>query len=166
MSKSVDYAQRMLMEYWDKESIPIIPEKIIDALRNSMDKPDIFVKIEPMVGNISGQIEYDHDKLMYVITINSERHPHHQRFTLAHELGHYALSHGEKYDNQVVLNRDGGSDPDEVAANAFAAELLMPKAIVKHLIFEQKIFDLQELARRFWVSESAMFYRLKNLGYL
>lgn len=163
MTKAVNYAQSVLERYWDR-TIPINPDQIIQSMTTSMDNPDLILEKVPLSDDISGQIKYDFDKKTYVISINSNKHPHHQRFTLAHELGHYALSHGEKYDNQITLYRNGTSDPDEIEANAFSAELLMPKAVIRHLVFKENITDISKLAQELFVSEQAMMYRLKNLG--
>lgn len=155
MSRAVRYAQSVLKHYWDNQ-IPIRPENMIKKIS------DLKLCYEDLPDNISGKVAYDFNIKKYVITVNENHHENRQRFTIAHELGHYALNHGSKED---VLYRDGNSDPDEVEANAFAAEILMPSAIIKHLIFEQNITTVQELAYKLWVSEQAMLYRLKNLGF-
>lgn len=49
-----------------------------------------------------------------------------QRFTLAHEFGHFRMGHKSVVDEQVAIS-GYLHDPDEVCANAFAAEFLMPK---------------------------------------
>ena len=54
---------------------------------------------------------------------------------------------------------------NELIANAFAAELLMPEDMVIKKIKEFG-FDIQRLAVYFKVSIPAMFYRLTNLGFL
>jgi len=89
-----------------------------------------------------------------------------KRFTLAHEIGHHV--HGDidapRDTNEQFNSRS--RDPREVAANRFAASLLMPAAVVKHLVFNKGVHSLSELARTFGVSTAAMEFRLKNLGYL
>ena len=55
-----------------------------------------------------------------------------QRFTLAHEFGHHRMSHGTTVDEQAAIS-GYDRDPNEVCANAFAAEFLMPRAAVKRL---------------------------------
>lgn len=154
MSRPVDYAQSLLACYWDR-TIPIDPKQLIDNI------DDLQVVSENLPDNISGRINYDFNKNSYIITVNENHHPNRQRFTIAHELGHYVLGHGSKED---VLYRNGDSDPDEVEANAFAAEILMPKGVIRHLIFEQDITDIRILAKKLWVSDDAMYYRLRNLG--
>lgn len=90
-----------------------------------------------------------------------------QRFTLAHELGHCVL-HREQYQEKGLLEGiDMFRDPEnhsrmEVEANAFAAELLMPRELVRQ---KWAIWGSTEiLADIFRVSLSAMSYRLYNLG--
>ncbi|UNU73369.1 ImmA/IrrE family metallo-endopeptidase [Moraxella nasovis] len=135
MTRAVNYAQSILDSYWDRK-LPVIPEQIIDKMRAKMDNPDLLVKIEPMPSDSSGKIEYDRKNSTYVITINSNQHPHRQRFMLAHELGRYVLSNF----NELEASKE---------ASAFAAELLMPKAILRHLIFEKDMTDVSVLANAF-----------------
>lgn len=52
-----------------------------------------------------------------------------QRFTLAHEFGHFRMRHRSVVDRQVAISGHL-HDPDEVCANAFAAEFLMPRDAV------------------------------------
>lgn len=100
-----------------------------------------------------------------------------QRFTLAHELGHYFLGHRGAvfYDEQttVIFRREGVSNPQEAAANAFAAELLMPepllRAEVEDLLDSRGWLDddaVGDLARDYDVSVQAMTIRLSRLGYI
>lgn len=101
-----------------------------------------------------------------------------QRFTLAHELGHYIndiLANGdiEIKDTPDTLYRDGTSDVCEVRANNFAGMLLMPKDAVLTKAGELinaapnqsmpgKEF-VSEMAKIFCVSKPAMLVRLKKL---
>jgi len=89
-----------------------------------------------------------------------------QRFTIAHELGHYALQHGARFRDSTQSFSLANYDPVEAAANKFAAELLMPAAVVNGLINKRNITDFNTLAQLFNVSSVAMKYRLKNLGWL
>ncbi|MFZ3466406.1 ImmA/IrrE family metallo-endopeptidase [Vibrio harveyi] len=93
-----------------------------------------------------------------------------QRFTLAHEVGHHMLDHvtPEKPRHRDDLGAFSGysNDWEEREANAFAAELLMPQVAIEYMLIQKGISDISQLARDFDVSESAMHYRLKNLGLL
>lgn len=71
-----------------------------------------------------------------VIRINhKETDPNRKRFSIAHELGHFVLRHGHKL-HKVCSAHDlntwyGGSE--EMQANTFAAELLLPTKFVNPL---------------------------------
>lgn len=51
-------------------------------------------------------------------------------------------------------------EPDEAAANQFAAELLMPENAIRYFAAQKNLQDLMEI---FDVSQSAIYFRLKNL---
>jgi len=100
-----------------------------------------------------------------------------QRFTIAHELGHYELhrKNNELFVDKdfVVLFRDQNSSTGELKkeqeANAFAASILMPENILLREIENNK-FDLseerslKELSKLFHVSSTAMSFRIANLN--
>ncbi|WP_145129954.1 ImmA/IrrE family metallo-endopeptidase [Pseudomonas sp. URMO17WK12:I11] len=101
-----------------------------------------------------------------LITYNPSETTVRQRFTIAHEIGHHVngdIDAPRDTDRQMSASV---RDPREVAANRFAAALLMPAALVKHMIFEEKVTDLKRLANAFGVSTAAMEYRLRNIGIL
>ena len=89
-----------------------------------------------------------------------------QRFTCAHEIGHFMLRRADADETpySFVDKRNGLSaedtNPDERWANAFAAELLMPEAIVRDW---SKSHDDLAMAERFGVSSEAMNARLRSL---
>ncbi len=66
------------------------------------------------------------------VVINSSHPVPLQRFTAAHELGHHVLGHSYSLDDERTIIEGGqGTDPNEVAAHTFAANLLMPLAAVE-----------------------------------
>ena len=91
-----------------------------------------------------------------------------QRFTLAHEFGHYRLGHGTVFDRDADMF---GRDPQEVAANALAAEFLAPRPAV-HAWMERRgdpDIDLEvvvRLAAYFGISARAARIRLETAGLL
>lgn len=128
-------------------------------------------------GNFSGLLLIQDD--IVIIGYNPFESEVRQRFTFAHELGHYIL-HKERNDIFIdkkfkVLFRDErattGEYKIEQEANAFAAALLMPELQVKEKI-KTLNFDLGdescliELARIFNVSVQAMTFRIINLRLL
>lgn len=93
-----------------------------------------------------------------VIGYNINHPPSRQRFTIAHEIGHYLLGHGTMCSVASRLVADKGK---EHAANLFAAEILMPKEKVVRLAALGA--SKQILADFFDVSTEAVTLRLKKL---
>lgn len=91
-----------------------------------------------------------------------------QRFTVAHELGHLVYSGGRElfldFTESEAVNPylDDAQRELEVKANQFAADLLMPRRWVVNDARAQDV-DALVLARRYEVSEQAMWFRLINL---
>jgi len=100
-----------------------------------------------------------------VIYVNEFHSPKRNRFTCAHELGHFVDATNRSLPPRA-FDRDEraskGTDSDEIYANRFAAALLMPKVAVERLVKDK--LSTEDLARRFNVSTSAMELRLRNLG--
>ncbi len=64
------------------------------------------------------------------ILVTTERDLHMQRFTGAHEFGHFVLEHRGSLDDDTSVRLPGQGqdrDPQEIEADAFASEFLMPK---------------------------------------
>lgn len=158
-------ARRVLAEAAVKNA-PVAVDRIIKA-RN------IVLQYAPLADDLSG-MAYIRDGVG-IIGVNALHHPNRQRFTAAHELAHHEL-HPDQIQNQVhvdkvfrMLRRDDvaaqGVDWREIEANAFAAELLMPQALLLDLVDPEGL-DLDDddkveaLARKFRVSTSALRYRL------
>lgn len=133
---------------------------------------------------LSGFIVRDQDSKKVVIGANKSHHAHRQRFTVAHELGHFLLHKGQPVhldeDNTRAAFRVNmrsaesatGEDDDEREANLFAAELLMPASFLRRDL-EGKDVDLLgggefliKLARKYEVSVQALTFRLANLRYI
>lgn len=97
----------------------------------------------------------------YAIFYNTEdQSPQRIRFSLAHELGHYFLEHKSMRD----VN-DGQLKAQEREANSFAAQMLMPKQVIKELSRRGVPVTEDFLIKNFDVSESAAAFRLKSLDY-
>jgi len=135
---------------------------------------NITIRMQELEDTVSGVLVIKHATA--VIGVNKDHHPHRQRFTIAHEIGHYLL-HSQAarvfIDAAPVFFRDQhaatGDDPQEIAANQFAAELLMPERVVQDLVRLQPIdvFDdaaVRRLASHFGVSAQALTIRLTRLS--
>lgn len=104
------------------------------------------------------------------IGINNAQSPVRQRFTLAHELGHFHIHKDQALwvDSHAMFRSNSSvGDPREVEANHFAAELLMPRRLLKDVQVPQdeRKADMliRKLAKEFNVSVPAMSFRLLNL---
>lgn len=167
---------------------PSIGEKRASAILESLDLSEPPVPVEEIARQLGAQITYEafegevsgmlyRDGPNAVIGVNSRHATTRQRFTVAHECGHLVMHRGQPMfiDRFVRVNwRNGESSREEREANAFAAELLMPRRLMQSEI-DRAIAKFQhgtpqqivaELARRFRVSTEAMTYRLTNLGVL
>jgi len=118
----------------------------------------------------------------WAILVNSQHHPNRQRFTIAHELGHlllhgYRTPHADTQFRFRDARSSEGSVLEEIQANQFAAELLMPRAMIMKAIdrygfqhvpasdSEEERFEalVSKLAKDFRVSRQAMTVRLSSL---
>lgn len=116
------------------------------------------------------------------IFINKSHHPNRQRFTVAHEIGHFKL-HFESnerlfYDTKISLyNRakspnnatDATLPHEEREANIFASHILMPDSLLKKVFLQRPNLvgdesDIAFLAVLFQVSEIAMSIRLNEFS--
>jgi len=151
-------AQAFLDRYWDRK-LPVDPVAIAHSAGVKV--------ISEALGTLAGKFEIvEGVPGGPVISYNVFDPILRQRFTIAHELGHFALQHGARFRDSAQEFSLANYDPVEAAANKFAAELLMPAAVVNALINGRNMTDFNTLATTFNVSTVAMKYRLKNLGWL
>jgi Zn-dependent peptidase ImmA (M78 family) len=134
------------------------PVNPVDIARN-IDVRVKFVKFSGESEGVSGLYDPSQDAIL----VNQDDAGVRQTFTIAHELGHKVL-HEEwaKSEAYKVLWRDlrrQTKDRWEQEANAFAANLLMPRQMVD----AYRKVPLSVLAKIFAVSEEVAGYRLKNL---
>jgi Zn-dependent peptidase ImmA (M78 family) len=103
----------------------------------------------------------------FAIYVNAKHSEVRRRFTIAHEVAHFVLHRDLIGDGitEDALYRSGLSDAVEREANGLAAEILMPKHLVRDAVMGG-MRGLPELATKFNVSQQAMEFRLINLGLL
>ena len=103
------------------------------------------------------------------IGINKHHSKTRQRFTIAHEIGHYINGHtyydesGDMYKDER-FNYRNPLHQQEKEANLFAAELLVPKEFVKKDLYKFGL-DITKLTELYQVSGQMMWIRLTSLGY-
>jgi Zn-dependent peptidase ImmA (M78 family) len=112
-----------------------------------------------------------------VIGVNARHAITRKRFTIAHELGHLLLHPmaGVHVDRAMLQMRDSkaseGTDCNEIEANRFAAELLMPhyfletdvRTMTRIHADDEKAIGI--LAKKYGVSPQAMTIRLASLNF-
>ena len=169
MRRSVKTLVRKLLLEHRVTSPPVPVEEIARLL-------GAHVTYAPFEGDLSGMVY--REKSRVVIGVNSLHHSNRQRFTIAHEIGHMLLHPGKEIhiDRTFYVNlRDDLStkavDPQEIQANQFAAELLMPENLLLadlagRVIDFESDESLRKLALRYRVSPQALTLRLTNLGFV
>ena len=168
--RNVESAAERLLNEHSVVRPPVPVEQLAKAL-------GLSVQYEHYDGDISGLLYRDSN--VSIIGVNAAHSMTRQRFTIAHELGHFMLHRGRPLivDKQFRINfRNSASslatDHEEIQANGFAATLLMPRGWVEKAALRlirrlESLSDddlVERLASRFNVSPQAMSFRLINLG--
>ena len=183
---------RLVLGEWSRNfkplDLPVPAEDIADLMyRLAIDTTDGLPR------DLAGRL-YVEER---IIEVRRDDIAPRQRFTIAHEVGHYRMHvmierlhlAGFSCSSDAVTSDDKSSDAlllpgftaepmaaakqlnpldqrrIEIEANTFAAELLMPAALVENAIDEYGK-DVSTLAAKFEVSRQAMQYRLEALRFL
>lgn len=157
-------AAENLLRRFNQDRAPIDVRHIVQGL-------GITIKSGNLGEETSGLIY--REKGSTVVGLNSTQSHQRQRFTLAHECGHFLL-HREKdlwVDSQMMFRSSAQpKDHRELDANEFAAELLMPREMImaEQLDVESQPVPqiIDRLAKKYDVSIPAMTIRLVNLNLL
>ncbi len=101
-----------------------------------------------------------------ILWVNGRQPAVRQRFTLAHELAHAWCRHDGALEVDSWATLSGvTTTPYEVQANAFAAELLVPRAVMEEVIEREPTLEEAVCIAAFCgVSAIVVVYRLKTLG--
>lgn len=147
---------------------PVNIEGIIRAMGVELDRK------APLDKEISGQLErLPNGK--FKISVNKNDGYFRQRFTMAHELGHFLL-HAHLIGDGVDDSKAYRSEPqgtfynqaitprEETQANQFAANLLLPEAVIRKLATPGA--SLKQISVGLKASLPATKIRMRNLGYV
>ncbi|MHB8858646.1 MAG: ImmA/IrrE family metallo-endopeptidase [Thermoleophilia bacterium] len=102
-----------------------------------------------------------------VIGVNKNHPEVRQRFSIAHELGHFISGHddfagGNKYFKDGTFNYGDSQNRSELEANEFAAELVMPEKFLREDVINNGL-EVPNLAKKYNVSQQALWIQLINL---
>jgi Zn-dependent peptidase ImmA (M78 family) len=113
---------------------------------------------------LSGILGKDEENDTWFMQVNINHHPNRQRYTIAHELGHFCLHRHlkQRFEDQIFF-RGGEITREEGQANEFASTILIPEQELRGQI-DSGVKKVEELARVFGVSTLALRIRAKNLG--
>jgi Zn-dependent peptidase ImmA (M78 family) len=136
-------------------------------------KLGIRVFEEALPEDISGILDL---RNMPIIMVNQDHVLNRQRFSIAHEIGHFLLHRptGIHVDKKTYYRNSKSAerlDEIEIEANRFAAELLMPtNLVIREIERYSDLIDSNDdvisvLADSFKVSATAVGFRIQNLGY-
>lgn len=163
--RAIETAKELLKDY--QYSIPIDVHQIALNLGLTVIERDLEDQVSGMLVIKKGR---------GTIAVNENQHPNRKRFTIAHEIGHYQLHRDQNHvfiDVTPVFFRDTNSAEgrswEEIAANRFAAELLMPEKDMREILHNQPIdvFDdaaIRRIASQFGVSSQALTIRLTRFA--
>ena len=145
-----------------QESVPVN----VDALARQMG---LRVRRSPMVDSIAGMLVRESDG--WTVTVNADHTESRQRFTIAHEIGHFVLhrdrlGNGTNDSTRYVVTADTAHYNDSIGpreerdANQFATAVLMPEARIVDVCQTFRSNDPEPVARLFRVSPHAMRTRM------
>ena len=144
------------------------------AKRGVSDIFDILSKVAFLIRKpldtqeLSGFITYFEDR--FVVYLNSQFTLGHERYTAAHELYHIMYNEDILKKEKVFLDKDRHKDED-IRADVFAAEFLMPEDYVKEVFYRNVNVGMDDILPKhiirmhnhFRVSYKAMLKRLIQL---
>jgi Zn-dependent peptidase ImmA (M78 family) len=146
----------------------------IDVI-SSIQRLGLFVMFRPLDGLLGAYVP---TRALSGMLITTKRDMHVQRFTAAHELGHHVLEHKtlslDKEVGFVGRGESSGHELQEVEADSFAAEFLLPKWLIAAHLRRQKWgrADLgqsdvvYQLSLRLGASYTATCWALLSQGFL
>jgi Zn-dependent peptidase ImmA (M78 family) len=128
---SAALARRVLGKYQIKDPKDIDLHRIAEDLEIIVEEDDL--------DGCDGMLQMTIDPKFGIITVRkSIKEPGQKRFVIGHEIGHYETANQTSQDYQCsaadISLRSHSVRPEEVAANEFAAELLMPECLFKPLL--------------------------------
>lgn len=151
-----------------------VAEQLSILYHNEQSDDSTAIDLSLVLKKVNGDIQYgdglessyiDDDGKFHIFLPNMTS-VRRDRFTIAHELGHYffhyRLPQLHKQKGAREFGR-GGRNKAETQANVFASSFLMPQEQFRTVFFKEK-GDIQSIADEFQVSVAAANVRAQILG--
>lgn len=152
-----------------RHALGFAPDAAVDVFE-AIRRANLWLMFQPM-DNLFGL--YIREPPAAGVVLNVKVHPALQRFTASHELGHHMLGHDSGLDPELNVTRWAQLGNNELAAQFFAAEFLMPlpamNRAVNALALDRNSFDetaVYQLSLRLGTSYSAMITRLATVQWI
>lgn len=153
------HAESILEAYQRATGDESLPVDVV-AVANHNNVKVISATFSDRYSEVSGLIRKDKNGTK--IYVNAKDAALRQRFTIAHELGHF-VEHMNNGEFEFVDLRADVRSPEEAKANRFASELLMPEKSVRKEHDKLMFPTAEKLSQVFMVSKQAMAIRLRTL---
>lgn len=152
-----DYARTLLAELDMKRADN--PEEIAARLRLTIEDADF--------DNLEGALVFRVDRAKGVISINKNiKELGRRNFTICHEIAHFVLpNHGSvKCKSKEIESWSSGINAQEVEANRFAAELLLPKKEIYRIVNNKATIEVaKKIAADFKTSLTATLLKCSEV---
>ncbi len=152
-----DFARKLLAELDMKRADN--PEEIAARLRLTIEDADF--------DNLEGALVFRVDRAKGVISINKNiKELGRRNFTICHEIAHFVLpNHGSvKCKSKEIESWSSGINAQEVEANRFAAELLLPKKEIYRMVNNKATIEMaKKIATDFKTSLTATLLKCSEV---
>jgi hypothetical protein len=156
------------IEPWGETRFPIDVDLLATRAHTMYQREDRITQIVPGPWqDFEGFLQRNPDNPKeWLMSYREDASPERQRFTKAHELGHYVLHAQQaatfRCGSRVIVEEDRGDTNIEAQANQFASHLLMPsKHVIARILHTPITLDLVgALAALYGVSFQAMCIRI------
>lgn len=148
-------AEAILRKYWSPNQFPVDVEHIAWEMGLRTERTFLKEGVSGMIRSVPGT-----DPIIYV---DENEIPTRQRFTIAHELGHFVERSNQGKTRFAYIDERGMKyDLHEFYADEFAGNLLMPEPKIMNMKNQLGMSNV-EIAAEFGVSAAAVAKRLNRI---
>ena len=147
-----DAAEWVVARFGDG-AMPIQPERIAGRLGVEVRaaRPN---ECGTVIGGANG-------KPWILIDVNESEH--HQRFAIAHALGHVVLRHDHPHLESPISLAPLAPDPRDRAANQFAASMLIPTEKLRWCVTSGWMRNIDQILKALWVPKNLLLFRYRQM---